>query len=70
MLIYRRNVKMIRMQKNSEKNFTIIEIDPITNNYFIKLPEWVISELGWYEDTEIQIELEGNEIILAENRSQ
>ena len=30
-----------------------ITIDPITNNYQITIPEWVINEFDWYEDTEL-----------------
>jgi antitoxin component of MazEF toxin-antitoxin module len=32
----------------------------------MKLPEWVMTELSWYEDTEIVIAVEGDEIILSE----
>jgi hypothetical protein len=56
------------MKKNLEKNFTIIEVDPISGDYFIKIPESIMSELSWYEDTEVRIILEGNEIVITERK--
>jgi hypothetical protein len=54
------------MKKNSGENFGVVEVDPITGEYFVKLPEWAMTELSWYEDTEIVIAVEGDEIILSE----
>jgi hypothetical protein len=56
------------MKKNSEENFGTIEVDAITGEYYLKIPEWMITELSWYEDTEIMITVEGDEIILAEKK--
>ena len=50
------------IQKRNEKhNFhesTLIQkvpitIDPISNEYKITIPEWVVNEFDWYEDTEL-----------------
>jgi len=30
-----------------------ITIDPISNEYKITIPEWVVNEFDWYEDTEL-----------------
>ena len=30
-----------------------ITIDPVTNEYNIIVPEWVVNEFDWYEDTEL-----------------
>ena len=30
-----------------------ITIDPVTNEYQITVPEWVVNEFDWYEDTEL-----------------
>ena len=30
-----------------------INIDPISNEYKITIPEWVVNEFDWYEDTEL-----------------
>jgi hypothetical protein len=54
------------MKKNSGEIFDAIQVDPITGQYFIVVPEQIINELSWYEDTEVKIRLEGNEIILSE----
>jgi bifunctional DNA-binding transcriptional regulator/antitoxin component of YhaV-PrlF toxin-antitoxin module len=51
------------MKKN---NISPIQIDPITGEYQITIPEWIMTELGWYEDTEISMIIEGSELVLAE----
>lgn len=56
------------MKKNPEKNFTIVEVDPINGDYFVRIPEWMMTELSWYEDTEVKIILDGNEIVVAEKK--
>ena len=54
------------MQKNSGEIFESIQVDPITGRYFVNLTEEIVNELSCYEDTEIKICVEGDEIILAE----
>jgi hypothetical protein len=54
------------MKKNSGNNFRSVQVDPITGEYYITIPEWMINELSWYEDTEVKFSLEGNEIIISE----
>ena len=54
------------MQKNPEKNFTTVEVDPVSGEYYVKIPEWILSEYGWYEGTEVNIEVEGDCIIISE----
>lgn len=54
------------MKKNSGDIFESIEIDPISGEYFITIPEQIINELSWYEDTKIKFSIEGNEIVLTE----
>lgn len=54
------------MKKNSEKNFQTLQVDPLTGDYFLVIPEWMVNELSWYEDTEIEINVEGSDIILTE----
>ena len=39
--------------KKYEDSIVPITIDPITNQYQIVVPEWVINEFDWYEDTEL-----------------
>jgi len=54
------------MKKNFEEIFDSIQVDPITGKYFITVPEQIMNELSWYEDTEIKIRLEGDEIVISE----
>ena len=54
------------MKKNPGDIFAPVEIDPITGQYFITIPEQIMNELEWYEDTQIKFTLDGNEVILSE----
>ena len=55
------------MKKNSEEIFESIQVDPITGQYFLVIPEQIMNELSWYEDTEVKFLLDGNDVILSEN---
>ena len=54
------------MKKNPAENFTTIENDPLTGNYFTIIPEWMVNEKGWYEGTEINLKMEDDEIFITE----
>lgn len=54
------------MKKNSGEIFESIEIDQISGEYFITIPEQIMNELEWYEDTKIKFSIEGSEVILSE----
>jgi hypothetical protein len=54
------------MKKNSENIIETIEIDPISGEYYITIPEQIMNQLEWYEDTKIKFVLDGSEIILSE----
>ena len=54
------------MKKNSGEEIRVIEVDPISGEYYITIPQWITNDLSWYEDTEIKFTLDGNEIILSE----
>lgn len=54
------------MKKNSGDIFEPIEVDPISGDYYIKIPEQIMNELSWYEDTEISFKIEGDEVVLSE----
>jgi hypothetical protein len=54
------------MKKNSENNFEQLQVDSVTGQYYVIIPEWIANELSWYEDTEIEFNLEGNEVVLSE----
>lgn len=55
------------MKKNSPENFETLQVDPISGDYYLVIPEWVANELSWYEDTEISFSVEGDEVILTEH---
>ena len=55
------------MQKKSEQNFTSIEIDNITGEYYTIIPEWVIHDQDWFEGTNIKWALEIDEVIITED---
>jgi hypothetical protein len=54
------------MKKNSGEENQLLQVDPITGEYYITIPEWMVNEVSWYEDTEISVTIEGSEIILKE----
>ena len=54
------------MQKNPGENFSTVEVDSVTGEYVIKVPEWIISEFGWYEGTEVNMEVDGDAIVVTE----
>jgi hypothetical protein len=56
------------MQKKSGENIQFLQTDSISGSYCIKIPEWIVNELSWYEDTEINLTLDGNELILSEKK--
>jgi len=54
------------MKKNSGENFQSVQVDPITGDYYIVIPEWVTNELSWYEDTEVHLSIEGGDLVITE----
>ena len=54
------------MRKNFSQNFSDVEVDPITGEYLVRIPEWIINEMGWYEETPLEWVVEGDELILRE----
>ncbi len=54
------------MQKNSPENFSPIEVDQVTGEYYVKIPEWVINDMNWYEDTKLHFKVDGTECIITE----
>ena len=61
-------VEFKEMQKNPEENFTTVEVDTVTGEYYINLPEWVLNDFGWYEGTQVNMEVEGDCIVITEMR--
>jgi antitoxin component of MazEF toxin-antitoxin module len=58
------------MKKNFGDNFQPLQVDSITNDYYVIIPEWIVNELSWYEDTEIKLSLDGSDLILTEKESE
>ena len=54
------------MKKNSGEIFESVQVDPITGEYYVRLPEQIINELSWYEDTEVSLCVEGTELVITE----
>ena len=44
------------------QNFTTIEIDPVTGEYFTIIPEWIVNEQGWFEGTTLNIHEDSGEM--------
>lgn len=57
------------MKKNRGEEIQPIQVDPISGNYYVIIPEWITNELSWYEDTELKFSVEGGEVILSEHTS-
>jgi len=58
--------KFTEMQKNPAENFSTIEIDPLSGEHYVIVPEWILDEKGWYEGTEVNIEVENDCIIIKD----
>jgi len=55
------------MQKNSGEIFTSIEVDTVTGEYYTVLPEAIVNEMGWYEETPLRWSMDGKEVIVKED---
>lgn len=54
------------MRKNSDELKTTIEIDPVSGEYYTIIPEWIVNDQGWYEGTDLQFKLDGDDIFINE----
>ena len=54
------------MQKNRRENFTTVDIDPVSGEYLINIPQWICDEKGWYEGVEVNIEVENDCIVIRD----
>ena len=52
-VLYTGKVKMIPSMKKYQDSTSPIAVDPITNEYKITVPEWIVNEFDWYEDTKL-----------------
>jgi len=63
-MLYNARKEILPMEKNRAENFTTIEVDQVTGEYYVVIPQWVCDEQGWYEGTEVNIEVESDCIII------
>ena len=54
------------MEKIPDKNFTTVEVDPASDEYYVTIPEWIVNEMGWYEGTDVEWSVENGELLLKE----
>ena len=54
------------MRKNPDELKTTIEIDPVSGEYYTIIPEWIINDQGWYEGTDLQFNIDADDIIINE----
>jgi len=63
------NRLIISMKKISDNIFGTIEIDPVTDEYKITVPESIINEMGWYEETVVQWSIDDKDVIINDANS-
>ena len=54
------------MKHDSETQIQPITTDPLTGEYKLTIPEWMINEYGWYEGTELNFRIDEGDIFLEE----
>ena len=62
-------MKVRRMKKNFENIFSTIEIDPVTDQYHITIPEEIINEFDWYEDLVLKWNVDNGDIFITEKNN-
>ena len=58
------------MQKNSGGQITSIQVDVTTGEYCAIIPEWIINEMGWYEDTKLNWKIDDNTVVMEESEEE
>tara|TARA_B100001079_G_scaffold250885_1_gene242787 strand:- start:1743 stop:1913 length:171 start_codon:yes stop_codon:yes gene_type:complete len=54
------------MQKNNPEEKRPIEVDTVSGEYFVRIPEWIVNDQGWFEDTELRFITDSKDIIFIE----
>lgn len=52
------------MKKNSGAIKLTVEVDPVTHEYMILLPEYLVNDMGWYDGTQLLARPDGNDVVL------
>ena len=55
------------MRKNFQDERATVEVDTVTGEYLIRIPECIVNDQGWFEDTVLGFKVDGDEIILQES---
>ena len=58
------------MQKNSGGQITSIQVDFSTGEYSAIIPEWIINDMGWYEDTKLNWKIDDNTVVIEESEDE
>ena len=53
------------MKKNLDNIFSTVEIDPVTGQCHITIPEEIIHEFDWYEDLVVKWNVDNGELFLT-----
>jgi hypothetical protein len=56
----------MKMKKNRAENLTTVEVDTVSGEFFITIPQWILDEKGWYEGTNLNIEVDGDCLIVTD----
>ncbi len=62
--IYNSKNENTDMKKNSGPIYLTVEVDPVTHEYMILLPEYLVNDMGWYDGTCLSASLDGNDLVL------
>ena len=52
--------------KKFDKFKTPIRVDPVTDEYIIAVPESYVNHFNWYEETEVNISIDGDGLYIEE----
>jgi len=55
-----------RVMNRQKRHIVELKEDVATGELVLEIPESIISEMGWYEGSEVEWTLEGNEVFLRD----
>ena len=56
--------------KKQNKFRSTLESDAVSGDIFLVIPEKILNELEWYEDTELVLEIEAGELLVKEYKDE
>lgn len=57
------------MKANSNHFITEVQIDPVTDDYILIIPEELLNRLNWYEGTPLEWTVDDDTIMLREKEN-